>query len=111
MQSLLLEMENSSYSDFLNFFNENQIKYNKLNDDQFEAIRSLVENGTFELTNVLNGALESRDFNQISTIIESIRREYFLELGGSELFKLLLKTALDFVKKQINKIEPGPPLK
>ncbi|MBI1184140.1 hypothetical protein GC194_07705 [bacterium] len=96
-------MENSSYNDFNKLFNK--IISNDLSDEKFEVIKSFVEDGTFELTSVLKGAIDNNDFNQINTIIESIRREYFLEKGGVSLFKILLTTAINFVKRQNERIE------
>ena len=98
-------MENFTYTDYLSYFEEKPIDNKKAYEEQYAAIKSLVDDGTITLAKMLNGALNSGNSEHIDILVEAIRRDYLLHLGGSALYKLLLQMALDFTRKQINQFD------
>ena len=99
-------MKNTSYIKFLDFFEEHSKDFDKdVTDEAYDKLKLMVEQGIFELKEILKGALEKRNIEQVRVIIESIRREYFLEYGDSTLYELLLRTAIKFIKEQEDNTE------
>ena len=98
-------MNNLSYALFSKFCSQTQLQYEDLEELHSKGIEPLMNDVRFDLTDALNGALHSKKMDHISILIESVRRDYLLKVGGEPLYHLLLMTGLDFCQAQTSAID------